>query len=245
MDEIEISFEKDIIFVLKKNIIFILIMALVGSCGAFFYTRYFVEKKYTTSISLYVDTSSENGEKVYNSSGDLSAYNYAQKLVATYIRMLNTKTFYSSLSETLDGRYSASQLKDIIKFAGDDETEIFDAKVVYTNPTEAKKIADAVAEVAPKTISRLNSNAKLKIVDYAEVPSKPSSPNTKKNVMFGFGGGIFIALFISFLTHFMDKRIKYNEEMTALREYPILAAIPVFDTNVSNKNNSAKKKAKR
>lgn len=227
-DEIEISLG-DIFGAFKKNLIFIIIITMLCSFMAFFYTKLFITKTYTVSISLYVETTNDSAEVYSGSANDLNSYNYAQKLVATYIRMLNTKTFYAEVSEELNGKYTAGGLYNMIVFSGDDETEIFDASVTSVSPVEAKKIADAVAEIAPKTIQRLNSNARLKIVDYAEIPSKPSSPNTTKNTLVGFVAGLLLSLAISLLRSFLDKKIKYTADMTKLNDIPILAAIPDFE----------------
>lgn len=226
-DEIEISL-KDILNVLKRNLIFIIVTVLIFSLSSFFVTKFFIPKTYRASISLYVDTTYKN-QNESGAGSDLNAYNYAQKLVSTYIRMLNTKTFYSELSKEVNNKYSSSALSSMISFKGDDETEIFDAYVTSQSPAEAKKIADAVAEIAPKTIKRLNSNGELKIVDYAEIPTKPSSPNTTKNILIAFALGLVLSVAIAFIRHFADKKIKYSEEMTALGDLPILAAIPNFD----------------
>ncbi len=244
-DEIEISF-KDVLNVLKRNLIFIIVTILVFTLSSFFITKFFIPKSYTASISLYVDTTYKQADKPSGSNSDLNAYNYAQKLVSTYIRMLNTNTFYSELSEELNNKYSAGELSKMITFKNDGETEIFDAFVTSKSPAEAKKIADAVAEIAPKTISRLNSNGELKIVDYAEIPTTPSSPNVTQNLLIAFAIGLVISVAIAFIRHFADKKIKYSEEMTALGDLPILAAIPNFDHYLNEKptDNTTEKESK-
>ncbi len=239
-DEIVISLT-DIIEILKRNFIFIVATVLVFSLSSFFITKFFIPKSYTAKVSLYVETNNDENEK--QGTNIVNEQTYAQNLVATYIKMLNTNTFYSELSETLNGKYTAKQLSKMISFIGDDETEIFEAKVVTNSPSESKKIADTVGEIAPETISRLKSKATLKIVDYAQLPDTQSAPNTTKNVLMAFAIGLVLSLAISFLRSFLDKKIKYNEDMTMLGDFPILAAIPKFD-NIQNSvksDNSGKK----
>lgn len=97
-------------------------------------------------------------------------------------------------------------------------------------------IADAVGKVAPEAISRLKSKATLKIVDYAQLPTAPSSPNEIKNVIIAMIAGLVISVGISLPRAFLDKKMRYNEEMTMIGDIPILAAIPKFDAvNKSNK----------
>lgn len=229
MEDQEITFSlKDILNIIKKHLIFIIVMAIVFSIGSFFVTKFFIPKSYKSSVLLYVDTDRDNGEN-YSSANDLNSYNYAQKLVATYIKALDTNSFYSSVSNQINEKYSASELKKMISFVNDEETEIFEAVVVTNSPTESKKIADAVAVAAPESISNLKSNATLKIVDAATTPQSPSSPSVSKNVLLAFALAIVLAFAISFLREFLDTKIKYDEEMTTLGKYPILSAIPDFE----------------
>lgn len=226
----EISF-KDILRIIKKNLIFILIVSLIFAVCSFFVTKFFIKKTYTSTVKLYVSAN-------YNGSSgneDLSLYSYTSKLVATYIQMLDTNSFYTSVSKALDEKYTASELQAMIKFTGVDDTEVFKADVVSDSPTAAKSIADAVAKVAPVTISSiLKNNSQLKIVDEATIPKNPTSPNVLKNVLLALLAGLVISLAIAFIRDYFDVKIKYNEEMTTLCKVPVLAAIPDFEYFTNN-----------
>lgn len=226
----EISF-KDILRIIKKNLIFILIVSLIFAVCSFFVTKFFIKKTYTSTVKLYVSAN-------YNGSSgneDLSLYSYTSKLVATYIQMLDTNSFYTSVSKALDEKYTASELQAMIKFTGVDDTEVFKADVISDSPTAAKSIADAVAKVAPVTISSiLKNNSQLKIVDEATIPKNPTSPNVLKNVLLALLAGLVISLAIAFIRDYFDVKIKYNEEMTTLCKVPVLAAIPDFEYFTNN-----------
>lgn len=228
---------KGILRIIKKNIVFIIILSLLVSMCSFFVTTFFVKKTYTTAVKLYVETSYDEASGTER----LSLYSYAEKLVATYIQLLDTNNFYSDVSETLKGKYTATELSQSITFKGIEDTEVFEAIVVADSPSEAKNIADAVAETAPKTISEFKSKAQLKIVDEATIPKKPSSPNTIKNVLIAFIAGLVISLIISFVRDYFDIKIKYNEEMTTIFDLPILAAIPDFEYFTNSKKLSRQK----
>lgn len=236
-DEIVISLS-DVWNIIKRNAAFIIVITLICAVGSFFITRYFIPKSYTSSIQLYVDTSTDSENKTnYNI---LSEQTYAQNLVNTYIKMLNTNTFYTELSEHINNKYTAKQLSEMVSFSSDEKTEIFDAKVTSSSPNDSKLIADAVGEIAPEAISRLKSKATLKIVDYAQLPTAPSSPSEKKNVIIALIAGLVISVGISLLRAFLDKKMRYNEDMTMIGDIPILAAIPKFDA--VNESNGKKKR---
>ncbi|MBQ6387287.1 MAG: hypothetical protein IJH96_01540 [Ruminococcus sp.] len=220
--------------IVRKNIVFILVTVIVFSLGSFFVTKFFIPKKYTAKVSLYVDTSmSEDGQ--YNPAYSLNMQTYAQRLVSTYIRMLDTTSFYNEVAEYMNDQYTSAQLSKMISFQSDETTEIFDVIVRSNSPDEALGIGNAVAEVAPKTISNLKSNAKLKVCDPARLPTAPSSPNTTRNVVLAFIAGLILSLAVVFIRHVADKKIKYNEEMTEISGIPILAAVPNFDNYINQK----------
>lgn len=221
----EISF-KDISRIIKKNIVFVLIIAMIFAVCSFFVTKFFIKKTYTSSVKLYVSVNYEGS----SGNDDLSIYNYTSKLVATYIEMLDTNKFYSAVSEELDKKYTPSQLKAMINFRSVDATEIFKAIVTSHSPTESKEIADAVVATAPATINDiLKNNSQLEIVDEPTVPTHPTSPNVTSNVLFAFFGGFAISLIVAFVRDYFDVKIKYDEEMITLCNVPILGAIPDFE----------------
>ena len=243
----EIIVSPKIIFeVLRKNLVFIIITVLVFTLGSFFVTNFLVTKHYTSTISLYVETVDLQPDSQNSAIYSLNMQNYALKLVNTYIRMLDTNTFYTKLATELNDKYTPYELSKMISYKSDETTEVFDVSVVSESPTESKVIADTIAEVAPETISNLKSNAKLKVCDEAQLPTKPSSPSLSRNVIIAFAIGLLLALVVSFIRHFLDKKIKYDDEMTTILDIPVLAAIPSFDTyiNQKGKNGGAKDNGK-
>ena len=203
---------------------------MVFSLGSFFVTNFLVTKHYTSTISLYVETVDLQPDSQNSAIYSLNMQNYALKLVNTYIRMLDTNTFYTKLATELNDKYTPDELSKMISYKSDETTEVFDVS----------------AEVAPETISNLKSNAKLKVCDEAQLPTKPSSPSLSRNVIIAFAIGLLLALVVSFIRHFLDKKIKYDDEMTTILDIPVLAAIPSFDTyiNQKGKNGGAKDNGK-
>ena len=156
----EFSF-KDILQIVRKNILFILIVSIVAGAGTFACTKLFIKPTYTSTVKLYVNTTN-SGKTSYE---DLNSHNYAQKMVATYIEILDTNHFYSKVAMSLPDRYNEAFLKKSISFSEVTDTEVFSATATANDPIEAKTIADAVAKAAPATIKeQFEGNASLKIV---------------------------------------------------------------------------------
>lgn len=245
LDKNEIIISPKMIFdVIRKNLIFILITVVAFATVTFVYTKVFIPKKYTSTMSLYVETTSGNQSENVGVVQEINETTLARRLVATYIGMLDKNVFYQTLSEKLDGDYTAAQLSSMISYAKDDvdSTEIFQVSVVSKSPTESKRIADAFAEAAPDRIKDLKSNATLKVADPGQVPRNQSYPNATRNVIIAVLIALLVSLLIAFIRHFADKKIKYSEEMTEIYDIPVLAAIPNFNTYINRKNTNDKNK---
>lgn len=221
--EIEISI-KDIFKILKHGLWIIITTGLVFAIAAFGFSNFFIQKTYVSTIKLYVDTT--KAQNVYTN--DLTNHNLATSLVDTYIEMLQTVNFYEDMAENLDNKYTAADISTMVKFENDSDTEVFTATVVAKSPTEAKVVADSVADVAPGIISAIKSNAALRIVADGTIPVAPSSPNVSKNTVLAFVAGLVLSLIFVFVREALDNKIKYDEDVTELMGLPVLSAIPDF-----------------
>jgi capsular polysaccharide biosynthesis protein len=221
----------EIFKIFKRGLWKMLLAAFVLGLIAFTYFNYFVPKTYTARVKLYVETSAAAKENSYNA---LSDYNYATALVNTYVEMLSTNNFYSKLSENLDEKYTAKELSKIVQFKNEsddqqNQTEVFSSIVTANSPTEAKVIADSVADTAPGVIASLkNDDTELKIVDSATVPTEPSSPKVLRNTVLAAAAGFFLMLIYVFVRELIDNKIKYSAELTQINDIPILSAVPDF-----------------
>jgi succinoglycan biosynthesis transport protein ExoP len=66
----------------------------------------------------------------------------------------------------------------------------------------------------------------ISIIDKAEVPKDPVSPNKKKNLILAFLVGIFGGVGLCFLIEFLDNTVKGPEDVEKLTGLPSLGAIP-------------------
>ena len=238
---------KLIVEVIRKNLIFIIIAAVVFGSAAFVYNKFFVAKRYATTFSVYVETKIDTVDPTSSNSigGLINMQNYATKLVNTYIRLLDTSTCYKRLSAALDGKYSPDMLKSMITYTTDEKTQVFDINVTAGSPEEALEIAQSYCTVAPQVISDLNANTTLKVADEPELPTDPVYPKAGRSAVIAALIGVVLMLIVAFVRHFMDKNIRYNDEMTEIYGIPILAAIPNFDRYLGQKSTAQKNAAAR
>lgn len=75
----------------------------------------------------------------------------------------------------------------------------------------------------------------VSVVDKANVPLFPSTPNINKNLLIGLAAGLFLALLLAFVLEFIDDTVRYTDEVERLIGLPLLGVIPAVKKAVSSK----------
>ena len=205
----------------------IVLAAVISATGAFVYAKNFIIPKYKADITLYVNNYVESvGDEIKKlSSSDIST---AQSLVQTYITFIKSDTILEAVSESLGGSYSAGQIRSMISAKAVEDTEVFNVSITDVNPSEAARIANAIADKAPGLITGFIDGSSVKVIDYAKVPTSRSYPSYVKAVLFGAFGGGGLAILIIVLMALINSKISGEEDVEALGSAPLIGKIPNF-----------------
>ncbi len=238
--EIYIDLSK-IVSTLKKKIIFILLVALVGTTISGCITNFFITPKYTASVQLHVYSNSNNriGSSSSISSGD---YDASQKLVNTYLVVVKSNTFREKVADKLGGGITANQIDRMVSCAQIEDTLAFQVNVTSTSPQQAMDIANAIAEACPEEIVRILKVGGVEVIDYATLPTSPSSPDLEKNLLIGFLVSFLVAFIFFYIKELFDTSIHDQRDLENEFDIPILGTvpklIPVTSKDDSNGNSS-------
>lgn len=220
---------KEIFMALLRKWWLLLLCAILAASIAFVYTAKFVKPMYRATVSMYVNnnsTSKPQGSGI--SASDLAT---SQRLVTTYIAILKSNTVLEKVAAESETRYTPSAIRSMMSSSSVNETEVFEVSISHPDPAMAEKLANAVATVAETEISNIVEGSSTKIIDHANVPTRPYTPNYTRNVMLGGGVGLLVsAILISLLT-ILDVRIKGEEDIARVSEAPVLGKIPNFNTS--------------
>lgn len=208
----------------------ILICLVLGAAAAFGITYQFVTPMYQARISIYVNNNKSSENKEYLSSADLSA---SQRLVNTYVSIAKSERVLEIISNNLNGEYSVQWLNKAISASQLNDTEIFCIYVLHEDPSEAARIANTAAEVAPGEIAQIIEGTSAQIVDRAKVPTARYSPSYERMTLLGGALGVFLALVFLTIHYLSDTRIKNENDLTTLYPLPVLGRIPNFDIATS------------
>ena len=141
----------DLLQVMKaiiQKIWLIVICALLAAVIGFSLAAFIVTPTYSSSILLYVNNNSISlGNVNFSlSSSDITA---SRSLVDTYTELLMNRTTLERVIDKTDAPYTYQELYEMIVAAPSNETEIMKITVTSTDPYEAARIANGIAEVLP------------------------------------------------------------------------------------------------
>ncbi len=223
-EEVEIDLRRLALAVWRKAWLVVL-SAVLCAALAFAGTYYFVTPLYKASAMFYVNNSSISvGDAAFSlSTGDLSA---AKSLVISYIVILESRSCLNDVMDYAGVSYTYGQMKDMVSATAVNNTEVFQITVTSPDPQEAEKIANAIAYILPKKISGIIDGTSAKIVDYAVIPSSPSSPSYTKNAAVGFMIGFVLCAGVIVLMELFDTVVRNEEDIEQVTDLPILASVP-------------------
>ncbi len=204
------------------------IIALVGFLSAaigFSFSAFVIKPTYSSSIMLYVNNNSFSlGNTDFSiSSSQLTA---AQGLVKTYSEILNSRTTLERVIEEAEVDYSYKSLAGKIKCTPANDTEILKVTVTTTNPYEAAKIANTIAEVLPIRISEIIDGASMEVVDSAVPELQKVAPSVTKYTAVGLILGVLVSVAALVIVALRDDTIHDEDYILNNYEYPILGKVP-------------------
>ncbi len=203
----------------------IVLCGILIAAGTWFFSTRFITPMYRAGVTVYVNNSS-SGERVESiTSGNLSV---SQQLVATYVNIIKSDTVLEKVIGAAHLNCSAEQLRKMMSTEQLAKTEMFRVYILHPEPEQAAYIANAIAEEAPAAIEDIVEGSSTKIIDRAKVPQVKYSPNIMKNTAIGGVIGVVLALIYLTLAYLLDVRIKGEEDLAAIADYPVLGQIPEF-----------------
>ncbi len=218
-DEYEIDL-LELFYRLLENVRYIIAAALIGVLLAWLYTTILVDPLYTATTKLYVLNA---GDSAINLS-DLQIGNY---LASDYQEVFKNWHVHDMVIDRLGLSYSYKQLSNMISVSNPSNTRILYIKVTSKSPEEAKLLADTYAEVAQEFIATTMDTRQPNLFEEALLPSSPSSPNVKRNMLLGFLLGFLAACAVITVRYLMDDKIHSSEDVEKYLGIPTLGMLPM------------------
>lgn len=203
----------------------ILLVALVTSAGAFAYSTFIVEPEYTSTTRIYV-VNRNQGDKPGLTNQDLQAGTY---LVKDYREIILSQDALEKVATNLKLDMPAKTLASKVQVAVPADTRIVSISVKDKQPEAASRIATSLREVAAEKIVAVTRVSDVTTLEEARPATTPSSPNVRRNSLFGFLGGAVVTVIAVLLIELLDTRVKRPEDVEDVLKIPLLGLVPDFD----------------
>lgn len=221
-DEIEIDL-KEIIQVLWRKAYVIFLSGIILALAVIIGTKLFVTPQYQSSTRLYV-LARQNSETVTNS--DLQT---SMLLTQDYAELIQSRTVTETVIAQLGLELKHEQLINKISVSTPDNTRILTITVRDSDPYLAKELADSIRDVASEHIQKVMEVEAVNVVDEANIPENPSSPNTMKNGLLAGIFGCVLAAAVVLVRFLMNDTISNSEDVEKYLNLSTLGMIPLAD----------------
>lgn len=210
---------------LWKRKLMILLVALVTGAGAFAYSTFIVKPEYTSITRIYV-VNRNQGDKLGLTNQDLQAGSY---LVKDYREIVLSQDVLEKVVTNLKLDMPAKTLASKVQVTVPADTRIVSISVKDKQPEEASRIANFLREVAAEKIVAVTRVSDVTTLEEARPATTPSSPNVRRNSLFGFLGGAVVTVIAVLLIELLDTRVKRPEDVEDVLKIPLLGLVPDFD----------------
>ena len=232
-DEVEIDL-LEIFYALKKKILLVLMVALVGGCIAAAYTQFLMTPIYSSTSSILVLSK----ETTLTSLADLQL---GASLTSDYTVLITSTPVMEQVISDLDLDMTAEQLKGSVSINNPTDTRILEITVNNTDSKMAKKIVDEIANVSSSYIGDKMEVIPPKIIEVGKIATVRTSPSVKKNAALGFLACAAIVVVYAV----MDDTIKTEEDIEKYLGVSVLAKVPDRKDFINSKNRKSKNKNKK
>ena len=209
---------------LWKKKLLILFTAFYFAAFSFLGTYFFIQPTYTSTTRIYVVNQATDNKNL--SAQDLQAGTY---LVNDYKEIITSNDVLSEVIKDEKLNLSEAELSKMVSVNIPTDTRLISISVKAKTGQDAQVLANKVREVASKKIKTVTKVEDVTTLEEAKLPSSPSSPNIKRNVLLGAILGGFVAIVAVLVREVLDDRIRRPEDVEDVLEMTLLGIVPDTD----------------
>lgn len=197
----------------------ILLTAILTTGLSFAYSAFLATPQYDSTTRLYVvNQSSDNVAGITNQ--DLQAGSF---LVKDYKEIILSQDVLKNVTTTLG---ITDDIKEKITVNIPVDTRILSITVRDSDPNQAATIANTLRDEAAKKIIEVTKVSDVTTLEAALPAEKPSTPQTKRNLVLGFIVGAFLATALVLVLEVLDDRVKRPQDIEEGLGMTLLGVVP-------------------
>ncbi|MCI9414840.1 MAG: hypothetical protein HFJ79_06680 [Clostridiales bacterium] len=217
---------KSILLVFLKGIKVLIAATVIGCLLMFIVSKFVMTPLYTSSVSMYVSSNSDN----VNTNLNVNDITASQKLIDTYIVILQQREVMKQVAEevALTMPCTLKQVQEAITMSAKSNTWVLQIDAVTDDPDLSAAICNAMAKVAPEVLTEVVGSGSATSIGTAVPSVSPSSPHVVTNSIIGALAGLVLAALYLLIRYMTDTTVKSEEDLKNRYDVPILGEIPDF-----------------
>lgn len=229
---------RDYLRILHKHWISIVAITLIGVLAAAGLSI-LSTPKYDATTQIYVSVRGESGAV-----GELAqGSSLARQSVATYAGIVTTESVLGPVVDTLRLKETSTQLAAQVSASAPANQSLINITVTDSDPEQAATLANAIGQSLTSVIENqleagtgddTPSLVSLSTVQPALVPTVPSSPNLRLNLVLGALVGLALGVGFAVLRSTLDTRIHSADDIEQVTDAPLLGGI-TFDPEAKSR----------
>ncbi|EJT6498978.1 capsular biosynthesis protein [Clostridium perfringens] len=228
MEENTISLQ-EIACTLKKRWKLIALITIAATLVSAILSFFVIKPQYEAKTKLFIGKQESQDNSTYNSS-DVVMY---QQLMKTYSELVKTSDLVTKAVKSADLDYNQKEIEGILNNLTANpsaDTQILDLSYKGGDPKEVLKVTEAITNEFISESKELIPNGNVQVIQKAQLPEYPVSPNKKLNIFIAFVLGLMVGVGVVLLLEYLDNTFKSREELEKTLELPIIGAIPDYDS---------------
>lgn len=206
MEEINI---KEFFSYLKHYILAFIIVIILAIGGVVTYDLMFKKPVYqarTTIVIAKADNSS-------SAASTLNDVNVSQKLTSTYGEIAKSELVLNQVISNLGLNMDVKTLSANLTVKAVEDTSILSVSVKDLNAWEAAEIANEIASVFAKEVSKIYNLENVSQLSMAKVPESPSNNTLTRDVVLAAAVAIVAVGGFAFLRFYLDDTVKHSDDI--------------------------------
>lgn len=227
MEENTISLQ-EIAYALKKRWKLIALITIIATLVSAILSFFVIKPQYEASTKLFIGKQETQDNNAYNNN-DVMMY---QKLMKTYAEIVKTSDLVTKAVDNAKLDYNQKEIDGILEnltVTPSADTQILDLKYKGKDPKEVLEVTNAITDEFISESKKLIPNGNLQIIQAAQLPENPVSPNKKLNIVIAFVLGLMVGVGVVLLLEYLDNTFKSRDELEKALDLPIIGTIPDYE----------------
>lgn len=233
-NEIEIDL-KDLLLEVLSYWKIILIATILAAVIGFSVSEFLMVPEYESTSVLYVLTKS-------TSITSLSDIQTSTSLTNDYLVVIKGRPVLEQVIDNLGLNESYRSLKERVTVNNPSNSRLLEITVTDTDPTQAKLIADEIADIGAAFISVKMVQDPPEVIQYGYSDGAPVSPSVGKNTVIGGMLGALLAMAIIVVSYLFNDSIMDPEDVEKKLGMNVLGTLPLEEIEDDGERKPIKRK---